>query len=205
MIKRDYFLGKLKDKMWNGAVKIITGIRRCGKSFVLNEMFRGYLLKSGVTPDHIISVSLDLEEFEPLQNPRELSTRELSKYIRERIRDDGRYYVFIDEIQEARKVLKEGVDPAKIAKEDEPGIWFTFYDVLNSLNAKTNLDIYVTGSIRDLKRSTFKALSVSRTRSTGHGKYFLFARQATTSRKLSSRLGRRAYGQTMTASRTSEF
>ena len=140
MIKRDYYLEKIKDKMWNGAVKIITGIRRCGKSYILNEIFRGYLLESGVTPDHIISVSLELEEFESLQNPR------LSRFVRERVSDGGRYYVFIDEIQEARKVLKEGVDPAKTAKEDEPGIWFTFYDVLNSLNAKANLDIYVTGS-----------------------------------------------------------
>lgn len=141
MIKRDYYLDKIKDKMWNGSVKIITGIRRCGKSYILNEIFHAYLLESGVAPDHIISVSLDLEEFEPLQNPRELS-----RYVRERICDDGRYYVFIDEIQESRKVLKEGVDPAKTAKEDEAGIWFTFYDVLNSLNAKQNLDIYVTGS-----------------------------------------------------------
>ena len=73
MIKRDYYLEKIKDKMWNGSVKIITGIRRCGKSYILSEIFRGYLLESGVTPDHIISVSLDLEEFEALQNPRELS------------------------------------------------------------------------------------------------------------------------------------
>ena len=70
MIKRDYYLEKIKDKMWNGAVKIITGIRRCGKSYILNEIFRGYLLEYGVTPDHIISVSLELEEFESLQNPR---------------------------------------------------------------------------------------------------------------------------------------
>ena len=126
MIKRDFYLDKIKDKMWNGAVKIITGIRRCGKSFLLNEIFRKYLLESGVAPSHIISVSLDLEEFEVLQNPRELS-----RYVREHVLDDERHYVFIDEIQEARKVLKDGVDLTRIAKEDEPGIWFTFYDVLN--------------------------------------------------------------------------
>ena len=141
MIKRDYYLKKVKDKMWNGSVKIITGIRRCGKSYMLNEIFRGYLLESGVRPDHIISIALDLEEFEPLQNPRELS-----RYVRDRIIDDGRHYVFIDEIQLSRKILKDGVDPARVAKEDEPGIWFTFYDALNSLNARPNLDIYVTGS-----------------------------------------------------------
>ena len=88
MIKRDYYLEKIKDKMWNGAVKIITGIRRCGKSYILNEIFKGHLLESGVAPNHIISVALDLEEFELLQNPRELS-----RYVRDRILDDGRHYV----------------------------------------------------------------------------------------------------------------
>ena len=141
MIKRDEYLQKLKDKMWNGAVKIIVGIRRCGKSFLLNEIFRQYLIDTGVASDHIISVALDLEEFESLQNPRELS-----KYVRGRIVDEGRYYVFIDEIQLSRKILKEGVELSNLAREDEPGAWFTFYDVLNSLNAKPNLDIYVTGS-----------------------------------------------------------
>ncbi len=141
MIKRNRYLEKLKDKMWNGSVKIITGIRRCGKSYLLNEIFRGYLLENGVSPDHILSVSLDLEEFEPLQNPKELG-----KYVRARLMDGGRYYVFIDEIQLSRKVLKDGVDLSRIAPEDEPGAWFTFYDVLNSLNANPNLDIYVTGS-----------------------------------------------------------
>ena len=127
MIKRGKYLEKIKDKMWNGSVKIITGIRRCGKSYILNEIFRNYLLDSGIDSNHIISVSLELEEFELLQNPRELS-----KYIRSRIIDEERHYVFIDEIQLSRKVLKDGVDPERIAKEDEPGIWFTFYDVLNS-------------------------------------------------------------------------
>lgn len=141
MIERDKYLEKLKDKMWNGSVKVITGIRRCGKSYILNTIFREYLLGTGVPPDHIIAVSLDLEEFESLQNPRELS-----RYVRERVKDDERHYVFIDEIQLSRKILKDGVDLSRLAKEDEPGAWFTFYDVLNSLNAIQNLDIYVTGS-----------------------------------------------------------
>lgn len=141
VIERAKYLEKLKSKMWNGSVKIITGIRRCGKSYLLDELFRHDLLQSGVPEDHIISVALDLEEFEPLQNPRELS-----KFIRERIVDDGKYYVFIDEIQLARKVLKDGVDLSKLADEDKPSAWFTFYDVLNSLNARRNVDVYVTGS-----------------------------------------------------------
>ena len=141
MIERQDYLERLKGKMQNGSVKIITGIRRSGKSFLLNSIFREYLLSSGVAPDHIISVSLDLEEFEALQNPRELS-----RYVRERIVDAKQHFVFIDEIQLSRKVLKAGVNPAQVAKEDEKDIWFTFYDVLNSLNALPNVDLYVTGS-----------------------------------------------------------
>ena len=102
-IKRDFYLNQLIGLMGGDMVKVVTGIRRCGKSFLLNEIFRKYLLESGVAPSHIISVSLDLEEFEVLQNPRELS-----RYVREHVLDDERHYVFIDEIQEARKVLKDG-------------------------------------------------------------------------------------------------
>ena len=65
MVERSEYLEKLKSKMWNGSVKIITGIRRCGKSYLLNELFRRDLIQSGVPEDHIISVALDLEEFEP--------------------------------------------------------------------------------------------------------------------------------------------
>ena len=88
MITRDRYLQKLKDKMWNGTVKIITGIRRCGKSFLLNEIFRRALTGEGVAEDHIISVSLDLEDFETLQNPRELS-----RYIKAKVKDDGRCHL----------------------------------------------------------------------------------------------------------------
>ncbi len=141
MIRRDGYLERLKGKVANGSVKIITGLRRSGKSFLLNEIFRDYLLSMGVGADHIISVSLDLEEFERLQNPRELS-----RYVRTRVIDSKQHFVFIDEIQLCRKVLKEGVDLATVSAEDEKDVWFTFYDVLNSLNALPNLDVYVTGS-----------------------------------------------------------
>jgi len=75
MIDRRQQLGRLVSVMGNGAVKIVTGVRRCGKSYLLNTIFRNYLKKQGVRNDHIISVALDLDEFEELQNPRNLSIK----------------------------------------------------------------------------------------------------------------------------------
>lgn len=142
MINRQDCLDRLVSVMGNGAVKIITGIRRCGKSYLLNTIFRAYLKKQGVRNDHIVAVALDLDEFEELQNPRKLSA-----YVKKRLKSDGKTnYVFIDEIQLCHKVLKEGVVIEEIAPEDRDSVWLTFYDVLNSLNAKPNVDIYVTGS-----------------------------------------------------------
>ena len=93
-------LSRIVSAMGNGSVKIITGIRRCGKSYLLNNIFRDYLRNVGVKDDHIIAVALDMDEFEELQNPRNLSS-----YVKSRIVDDGNpYYVFIDEIQESYKV-----------------------------------------------------------------------------------------------------
>ena len=142
MINRQDCLDRLVSVMGNGAVKIITGIRRCGKSYLLNTIFRAYLKKQGVRNDHIVAVALDLDEFEELQNPRKLSA-----YVKKRLKSDGKTnYVFIDEIQLCHKVLKEGVVIEEIAPEDRDSVWLTFYDVLNSLIAKPNVDIYVTGS-----------------------------------------------------------
>ncbi len=142
MIVRQQQLNRLVSVMGNRSVKIVTGVRRCGKSFLLNTIFRDYLKKQGVRNDHIISVALDLDEFEALQNPRNLSV-----YIKKRLKADGKMnYVFIDEIQLCYKVLKEGVKLEDVAPEDRDSVWLTFYDVLNSLNAKPNVDIYVTGS-----------------------------------------------------------
>ena len=99
-------LSRIVSAMGNGSVKIITGIRRCGKSYLLNNLFRDYLRKFGVKDDHIIAVALDMDEFEELQNPRNLSS-----YVKSRIVDDGNpYYVFIDEIQESYKVQCNGQD-----------------------------------------------------------------------------------------------
>ena len=118
-IKRDYYLQKLIDRKENHLIKIITGIRRCGKSYLLNHLFKNYLLETGVKKDHIIMVGLDDDDNEAL-----LDVHELSKYIKSQIKDDDLYYILLDEIQ-----LVEG-----------------FEYLLNGLLRKENLDIYVTGS-----------------------------------------------------------
>ena len=118
-IKRDYYLQKLIDRKENHLIKIITGIRRCGKSYLLNHIFKNYLLETGVNADHIIMVGLDDDDNEAL-----LDVHELSKYIKSQIKDDDLYYILLDEIQ-----LVEG-----------------FESLLNGLLRKENLDVYVTGS-----------------------------------------------------------
>ena len=141
-IGRPEALSRLISSMGNGSVKIITGLRRCGKSYLLNRIFRNYLKSQGVEDNHIIAVALDLDEFEELQNPRNLSS-----YIKSRLVEDGApNYAFIDEIQLAYKVRKAGVKEEDVAPEDRDSLWLTFYDVLNSLNAIPNVDVYVTGS-----------------------------------------------------------
>ena len=118
-IKRDYYLQKLIDRKENHLIKIITGIRRCGKSYLLNHIFKNYLLETGVNEDHIIMVSLDDDDNELL-----LDVHNLNKYIKSQIKDDDLHYVLLDEIQ-----LVEG-----------------FESLLNGLLRKENLDVYVTGS-----------------------------------------------------------
>lgn len=124
-ISRDRYLEKIRKLMGNGLVKIITGIRRCGKSYFLFNIFKRYLLENGVSDAQIVEVHLDEDDYEALRDPRELS-----KYVKARLLRDGRQnYVLIDEIQECKP------------KEGER---ITFYDVLSSLMKKA--DVYVTGS-----------------------------------------------------------
>lgn len=118
-IVRNRYLSKLISKMNNGLVKIITGIRRCGKSYLLNQIFYRYLIKTGINKDHIIMISLD-----DLENEHLLDPYELNEYVKSKIIDNGKYYVFIDEIQEVSNFVK----------------------VLNGWLKIPNLDIYVTGS-----------------------------------------------------------
>ena len=118
-IKRDAYLQRIIKRMGNGRAKVITGIRRCGKSYLLFTLFRKYLLSSGVDEDHIIAFALDDDENEHL-----LDRHALGMEIRSRIKDDKTYYVFLDEIQ--------NVDG--------------FEMVINGLLHKPNVDVYVTGS-----------------------------------------------------------
>lgn len=140
-IKRDIYLNQLISKMHNGRIKIITGIRRCGKSYLLSHLFKDYLLSKGVSKDQIVEIALDKKEFDDLRNPNLLYT-----FILEKISEEMQYYVFIDEIQLSYRVKKTGIDESQIPEEDRDLIYTTFYDILNDLMARSNLDIYVTGS-----------------------------------------------------------
>lgn len=140
-IRRDTYLNQLTHFMHNGTVKVITGVRRCGKSYLLFTMFRQELVKRGVAQDHILAIDLEAEGNERFWDPTVLG-----EYLRTRIKDDGQYYVLLDEIQRVGKALPQGIDPERIAPEDRESVYVTFYDVLNGLNNRRNVDVYVTGS-----------------------------------------------------------
>lgn len=141
-VQRREYLDALRHRMHNGLVKIITGIRRSGKSYLLSVLFKEYLLGEGVAEDHIIEVSLDKDEF---RNCRDAIA--LGDYVRSLLVNDGKWnYVFIDEVQLARKILPKGVNLRRIAPEDREGAYVSFYDTLNGLRQMANVDVYVTGS-----------------------------------------------------------
>lgn len=134
IIKRDYYLQKIISKKENGRVKIITGIRRCGKSYLLFNLYRDYLLSEGVKENQIISLSLEEIDNVEYRNPFKLNN-----YLKDKTRDkDTKYYIFIDEVQFSVPVSNPYVDD-----KDEK---VTFVDVLLGLMKQSNLDIYVTGS-----------------------------------------------------------
>lgn len=142
VIKRDGYLNKLLEKQWNGKVKIITGIRRCGKSYLLSTLYKSYLIEHGVQQECFIEIALDKKKDIKYRNPNLLYD-----YIIGQTKDDNRqFYVFIDEIQLSYKVLNADVDEEAVAEEDREMLYTTFYDVLNDLLSRKNLDIYVTGS-----------------------------------------------------------
>ena len=141
-IARDRYVETLLGRRMNGFVKIITGVRRCGKSYLLNTLFRRRLVEEGVAENHIIEVDLDDKKFIALRNPLSLD-----EYVRGKIgRGKKPYYVFIDEIQRSQKVLAPGTDLSMIAPEDREDAYVTFYDVLNGWRKIANVDVYVTGS-----------------------------------------------------------
>ena len=118
-IERPIYLQKLKDRMHDGMIKVITGLRRSGKSYLLFELFRRDLLDSGIRPDHIIGLELDMRRNEKYRDPDVLLS-----YLSEKMKDDGMYYILLDEVQ----MLKD------------------FVSVLNELLHYRNADVYVTGS-----------------------------------------------------------
>lgn len=132
MIKRDFYLNQIIERMWDRNIKVITGIRRGGKSTLLFTLFKEHLLSSGIDENHIIEIELDKRKYYKFRDPIYLCD-----YVENIITDkkDEKYYLFIDEVQFTKKV-----------KDQESGIEVSIYDMLNELRAYSNLDCYVTGS-----------------------------------------------------------
>ncbi len=133
IIQRDFYLNRLIHNMCNGEIKVITGIRRCGKSVLLFNLFYEYLLSQGVSDDHIIRIELDQRRYYKFRNPITLC-----EYVEGIIRrqSSDRFFLFVDEVQ-LTTTVKDGANG---------GIEVTIYDMLNELKAYKNLDVYVTGS-----------------------------------------------------------
>ena len=119
IIKRQNYLDELISARENRLIKVITGIRRCGKSFLLDPIFKNYLIEDGVSDDHIIKLDLDL-----IENSKYREPMQLFNYVMNKVKDKNTYYVLLDEIQLVKN----------------------FEEVLNSFLKKDNLDVYVTGS-----------------------------------------------------------
>ena len=119
IVKREVYLQMLIDRMNNGAIKVITGLRRSGKSTLLFNIFYDHLISIGINPNNIIKIDLDSEQYEDL-----LDYKKLGQYIRSKINETEQFYIFLDEVQFCKN----------------------FEKVLNGLNRNENLDIYVTGS-----------------------------------------------------------
>ena len=133
MIQRNYYLDRLIRNMWNGEIKVITGIRRCGKSVLLFELFDEYLRNHGTDATQIIKIVLDQRRYYKYRNPITLC-----EYVEQLVlgQQDKKLYLFIDEVQLTAKVIDQ----------ENGGIEVTIYDMLNELKAYKNLDVYVTGS-----------------------------------------------------------
>ena len=130
-IERNVYLNRIIERKQNGMVKVITGVRRCGKSYLLFELYYKYLVSQNIDDSRIIRISLDNNTFAKQRNPNELA-----KYVEERTNRKDEFFIFIDEIQFCRK----------IPNPDLEGDFITFYDVLNGFLQKKNLAIYITGS-----------------------------------------------------------
>ncbi len=154
MIKRETYLNQLISRLNNGLIKIITGIRRCGKSYLLFNIFYEYLLSQGIKSDNIIKIALDNDIFADLRNPLKLK-----EYILQRIeKQSEHFYIFIDEIQFCYKIKKDDTDEKNVAPEDVNSLYISFYDVLNGLLLYKNIDIYITGSNSKMLSSDIASL-----------------------------------------------
>lgn len=133
MLKRDYYLQHLIRSMWNGEIKVITGIRRCGKSVLLFDLFYEYLIANKVPDDRIIKIELDQRRYYKFRNPINLC-----EYVEAIVtkHTEEKYFLFVDEVQLTTKVVDK----------ENGGIEVSIYDMLNELKAYKNLDVYVTGS-----------------------------------------------------------
>lgn len=141
-IERTTHLERLVAAKHDGFVKILTGIRRCGKSFLLFKLFKRHLLSTGVPKERIVEIDLERESFARLRDPIALGD-----YVRGKIgHGTGWTYVFIDEIQLCRKVLPPGVDLSRVHPDYREDAYATFYDVLSELKNRPFVDVYVTGS-----------------------------------------------------------
>ena len=142
LINRDIYLNRLISAKHDNFIKIVTGIRRCGKSFLLFNLFKQHLLDEGVSPDHIIEVNLEKQSAKGLRAPDPLL-----EHIQKRIRTDGKTnYVLIDEIQLCKKTLNKDIDLSRVHPDDLEDCYTTFYDTLNELRTTPFVDCYVTGS-----------------------------------------------------------
>ena len=134
MYPREQYLNKIISKKDNGRIKIITGLRRSGKSVLLFQLYHDWLIREGIHEDHIIALALDIWENAKYRNPIELD-----KYVRDRMVADGeKYYIFIDEIQFVAEIQNPYVD--------NPDARISFIDVVLGFMQMKNADVYVTGS-----------------------------------------------------------
>lgn len=142
MIRRDHYLQLLINNKNNGFPKVITGIRRCGKSFLLKEIYVRYLRETGIKEEQILIIELDDDRNLQLRNPVELG-----KFVRSFSQGKQECYVFLDEIQMVNKIVNPVYTEGKyiIAKENEENT-VTFVDVILGLSREKNIDLYVTGS-----------------------------------------------------------
>ena len=133
MVRRDDYLNRLIRNMWNGEIKVITGIRRCGKSVLLFDLFCDYLLAHDVRKEDILQIELDQRRYYKYRNPIALC-----EYVEAIVTADAGhpYYLFIDEVQLTEKAVDK----------ENGNVTVTIYDMLNELKAYKNLDVYVTGS-----------------------------------------------------------